>query len=78
MFTKMFRAPNSQSIRPDGTGLGLYLVKRVVQDEGGELLFESTEDKGSTFGFRIPLSGIPKNVEEASKKIGAKVAAHPR
>ncbi|MBA3679560.1 hypothetical protein H0W80_05270 [Candidatus Saccharibacteria bacterium] len=75
LFTKMFRAGNAKTARPDGTGLGLYLVKRVVQDEGGELLFESTEGKGSTFGFRIPLSGIPKSVEEASKKVGAKVAA---
>ncbi len=78
LFTKMFRAGNAKTARPDGTGLGLYLVKRVVQDEGGELLFESAEGKGSTFGFRIPLTGIPKSVEEASKKIGAKVAAHPR
>ncbi len=75
LFTKMFRANNAKATRPDGTGLGLYLVKRVVQDQGGEIIFESTEGKGSTFGFSIPLSGVPKSVEEKSKKIGAKVAA---
>lgn len=75
LFTKMFRANNAKELRPDGTGLGLYLVKRVVQDEGGKLIFDSTEGKGSTFGFSLPLSGVPKQVEEQSRKIGAKVAA---
>ncbi len=75
LFTKMFRANNAKATRPDGTGLGLYLVKRVVQDQGGEIIFESTEGKGSTFGFSIPLSGVPKSIEEKSRKIGAKVAA---
>lgn len=78
LFTKMFRANNAKSARPDGTGLGLYLVKRVVEDEGGEIIFESTEGKGSTFGFRLPLSGVSKSVEEQSMKIGARVAAHPK
>lgn len=75
LFTKMFRADNAKEIRPDGTGLGLYLVKRVVQDEGGEIIFESTEGKGSTFGFKLPISGVPKSVELESKKISARVAA---
>lgn len=75
LFTKMFRANNAKELRPDGTGLGLYLVKRVVQDEGGELIFESTEGKGSTFGFTLPLSGVPKEIEDKSRKIGAKVAS---
>ena len=78
LFTKMFRANNAKELRPDGTGLGLYLVKRVVQDEGGELIFESTEGKGSTFGFTLPLSGVPKDVEDKSRKIGAKVASTPK
>lgn len=55
LFTKMFRAKNAQEVRPDGTGLGLYLVKRVVEDQGGKLIFESTPGKGSVFGFRIPI-----------------------
>lgn len=65
LFTKFYRAANAQASRPDGTGLGLYLVKRVVEDQGGSLIFESTEGKGSTFGFRFPLktkfkSGVTK------------------
>lgn len=55
LFTKFYRAANAQAARPDGTGLGLYLVKRVVEDQGGQLIFESTEGVGSTFGFRLPI-----------------------
>ncbi len=55
MFSKFFRAPNAQIARPDGTGLGLYLAKRVVEDQGGTIIFESTEGQGSNFGFTLPL-----------------------
>ena len=73
LFTKMFRAQNARQVRPDGTGLGLYMVKRVVTDQAGSVIFESQEGRGSTFGFKLPLSGVPKSTEEASKKIGEKV-----
>lgn len=55
LFTKFFRADNAQATRPDGTGLGLYLAKRVVEDQGGKIIFESIMGKGSTFGFEMPL-----------------------
>lgn len=54
IFTKFFRAENAKLSRPDGTGIGLYLVKRVIEDQGGSLIFESKVGKGSTFGFRLP------------------------
>ncbi len=51
LFTKYYRAPNAKKARPDGTGVGLYLAKTVIDGEGGELIFESKEGEGSTFGF---------------------------
>ncbi len=55
MFEKFFRADNARTARPDGTGLGIYLAKRVIADHGGQIIFESTEGKGSVFGFKFPL-----------------------
>ena len=57
LFNKFFRATNARRARPDGTGVGLFLAKKVIDDHGGSIIFESTEGKGSTFGFRLP---IPK------------------
>ncbi len=54
LFTRMFRASNAQKMRPDGTGLGLYLAKKVVLGHGGHIIFRSKEGEGSTFGFTIP------------------------
>jgi signal transduction histidine kinase len=53
LFTKFYRAQNAQQARPDGTGLGLFMAKKVVAAQGGTILFESEEGKGSTFGFRF-------------------------
>lgn len=51
LFTKFYRAGNARQARPDGTGLGLYMAKKVIVAQGGSLLFTSEEGKGSTFGF---------------------------
>ncbi len=53
LFKKFFRAENAKTVRPDGTGLGLYMAKQVIELQGGEIIFESQEGKGSTFGFRF-------------------------
>jgi len=55
LFSKFFRAANAQKSRPDGTGLGLFLAKRVIEDQGGEIIFHSEVGKGSTFGFELPM-----------------------
>lgn len=51
LFTKFFRAENAKQARPDGTGLGIFMAKKVIAAQGGSILFESVEGKGSTFGF---------------------------
>lgn len=55
LFTKFFRATNARQVRPDGTGIGLYMAKKVVTAHKGSILFETKENKGSTFGFKLPL-----------------------
>ncbi len=58
LFTKFFRAENARKQRPDGTGVGLFLAKKVIDGHGGRLVFESALGKGSTFGFRLPIKKL--------------------
>ena len=69
LFGKFYRADNARVERPNGNGVGLFLVKRVVEDQGGKIIFESTEGKGSTFGFTLPIkSNLPTKKEEPQEK----------
>jgi signal transduction histidine kinase len=51
LFAKFYRAKNARKARPDGTGLGLFMAKKVITAQGGDIIFDSEEGKGSTFGF---------------------------
>lgn len=66
LFGKFFRATNARKQRPDGTGVGLYLARKVVMAHGGKVLFESVEGKGSVFGFRIPLAQLPNQANNTN------------
>jgi signal transduction histidine kinase len=54
LFTKFYRAGNARKARPDGTGLGLFMAKKVIAASGGSIIFKSKENQGSTFGFIFP------------------------
>ncbi len=55
IFTKFYRADNVKEIDAKGTGLGLYLVKSLVEKSGGNIEFSSEENKGTTFHITLPL-----------------------
>ena len=54
VFEKLHRASNAEALVPDGTGLGLYVVKMIVDHAGGGITFESVEGKGTTFYVSLP------------------------
>lgn len=66
IFSKMFRADNVIDKDTSGTGLGLYLVKKVLDAVGGIVSFESEENEGTTFTVKIPLEGM--KINNVSKK----------
>ena len=54
VFEKMFRADNARSIEVVGTGLGLYTIKMIINEMGGEIWFDTKEGVGTTFYVYIP------------------------
>ncbi len=55
LFTRFFRADNPLVQASSGTGLGLTIVKAIVELHGGEIWFKSAPGQGSTFSFSLPL-----------------------
>ena len=55
VFSKFFRASNAVKQETDGSGLGLYITKTIVERNGGTIWFESVLDQGTVFYFTVPL-----------------------
>jgi len=71
IFNKFFRADNAQKISAEGTGLGLYIAKMIMENSGGKLWFESRLNRGTTFFATIPLRGMhEKEGEKGFSELG--------
>ena len=58
LFQRFFRAENAVLMQGEGSGLGLYLVKKILELIGGSITYETTEGKGTTFHVIIPNDGM--------------------
>jgi two-component system, OmpR family, phosphate regulon sensor histidine kinase PhoR len=56
LFRPFYRAKTQDTANIPGTGLGLHLVKNIIERHQGRMIFQSTYGSGSTFGFILPLS----------------------
>lgn len=56
IFSKFVRGKDATSMSPEGTGLGLYITKSLVERAGGKIWFESKHNEGTTFSVRFPLA----------------------
>jgi len=55
LFAKFARASNATAMYTDGSGLGLFIVKEIIEGHKGKVWVESEMGKGSTFYISLPL-----------------------
>lgn len=65
IFTKFFRATNAIKSDTEGSGLGLFICKNIIESHGGKIWFKSEENKGTSFFFTLP---VEKKFEEFLRK----------
>lgn len=58
LFTKFFRADNTNTREAYGTGLGLFITKNLIEAHGGTIWVNSEEGQGSTFSFTWPANAL--------------------
>jgi len=56
IFSKFFRARNAKEAHIQGSGLGLYIVKAIIEKHNGKIHFEKNETGGTTFFIDLPLN----------------------
>lgn len=72
LFNKFVRGSNIARVQPDGSGLGLFIAKKIVDGHGGRIWAESKgKGEGTIFYFEIPIEG-----DKEAKQKGAEIVAN--
>lgn len=58
IFSRFFRGGTALKTETEGSGLGLFIAKNIIEAHNGKIWFDSQEGKGTTFYFTLPASGI--------------------
>lgn len=66
IFERFYRADNARIVEGEGTGLGLYLIKIIMETVGGRVWFDTEENKGTTFYAQLPPAGMKRREGERS------------
>lgn len=77
IFAKFFRASNAMKVVTDGNGLGLFVVKTIVERHGGTVGFSSMPGKGTTFTVSLPLLAAEKSQTPVSDPLDLPQAVRP-
>ncbi|MDQ3403668.1 MAG: ATP-binding protein [Actinomycetota bacterium] len=75
IFTRFFRASNATTANIPGTGLGLVIVRMIVENHGGRVDLESEVDRGATVSVSLPLRA--ETVAEALAEDGVDPPEQP-
>lgn len=61
VFQKLFRGSNTEAVNNLGTGLSLYIAKKIIDANQGDITFESLQDHGTTFTITFPIETAATN-----------------
>ncbi|MCU0481702.1 MAG: GAF domain-containing sensor histidine kinase [Anaerolineae bacterium] len=67
LFKPFFRLQNPENNQIEGTGLGLSLVRNIIERHQGEIVFSSKYGEGSTFGFKLPATSVSNQYIETTE-----------